>query len=224
VIDRNTPSDPRLQERRGDLVGRSALLFAFVVLIAVGAAGAYILSSRPPAESAGVSASPHGSASPSPVASSPVASSTPTRRPSASPRPSPSEPPAAPTLAVGTPAELLVEGDVVGTVTASAPRYRGRLAGQRAPEGSRFAIVQIDYEATAALSFRTADWLLVDTDGVRHSPAEVQAAGPLGEGDLEAGATASGSIAFQVRSDSDVAAIVLRPEGAASDALAFQVP
>ena len=122
------------------------------------------------------------------------------------------------------PAELLVEGDAVGTVTATAPRYRGRAEGQRAPEGSRFAVVQISYEATAPLSYRTADWIVVDTDGSRHSPAEVQAEGPLGDGDLEASETATGTITFQVPSDADVAAIVLRLEGAASDLLAFQVP
>lgn len=42
MIERNTPSDPRLRERRGDLTGRGALLFTLLLLAAFGAV-AYLL-------------------------------------------------------------------------------------------------------------------------------------------------------------------------------------
>jgi len=223
LIDRNTPSDPRLRERRGDLVGRSALLFALVVLLAVGTAGWYILDSRPSPGSAAASASPAGSSSASPSSSASV-TPTPTPRRSPSPSPSPSAPPAVPISAAGTPADLLVDGQPAGTVTASVPKYRPRLAGQGAPEGRRFAVVQIAYAATAPLTYRPADWLVVDADGGRHPVAAVQPKQPLGEGSLEAGAAASGPVAFAVPANVDVRAIVLRPQDAGRDLLAFRVP
>lgn len=217
MISRNTPSDPRLQDRRGDLVGRNALLFALVVLAAVAAAGWYVLSSRPSTDTAGASASPGGSASAS--ASAPA---TPSPRPSPSPSASPQ--PTVTMSAVDTPADVVLDGQVMGNVTASAPRYRPRLSGQRAPEGTRFAVVQIRYMATAPLSYRAADWLVVDVGGGRHPVAAVQASEALAAGDLEAGATAEGPIAFQVPADTNVAAIVFRPEAAGRDLLAFRVP
>ncbi len=129
-----------------------------------------------------------------------------------------------PISAAGTPADILMEGEVVGTVTATAPRYRPRLAGEQAPEGSRFAVVQIAYEATAPLTYRPADWLVVDVDGGRHPVAAVQPKQPLGEGSLEAGAAASGPVAFEVPANVNVRAIVLRPQDAGRDLLAFRVP
>lgn len=214
--DPNTPSDPRLQERRGDLVGRNALLFALVVLVAVGAAGAYVLSNRPSPDAAGASASPDGSASPSSPGSP-------------SPRPSPSAsvtappPPGVRTVAAGTQTDLMLGGEVVGTVSASAPSYRARVRRQRASDGDRFAVVEIRYSATAALSYRAADWLVVDVEGGRHPAASVQPNEALGEGDLEAGGAANGPVAFEVPADANVRAIVLRPEGG-RDLLAFRVP
>ncbi len=122
------------------------------------------------------------------------------------------------------PADVLVDGEVAGTVTASAPRYRPRTGGEGAPEGSRFALVKIRYDATTPLSYRAADWLVVDADGGRHPAAAAQPNEALGEGDLEAGAAAEASLAFEVPADVNVSAIVLRAPGGGRDLLAFRVP
>ena len=126
--------------------------------------------------------------------------------------------------AVGAPADVLVDGRVVGTVTASAPTYRTRLAGEAAPAGSRFAVVEIRYDATGTLSYRAVDWLVVDVNGGRHEIAATQPSRALGQGDLAAGANVSGRIAFQVPAGANVQDIVLRPEGGGRDLVAFRVP
>ncbi len=125
---------------------------------------------------------------------------------------------------MGTSVQVLVDGAVVGTVTASAPTYRPRLAGEAAPAGSRFAVVEIRYDATAPLSYRAADWLVVTVDGGRHGPAAVQLEEALAQGELGAGANVSGPVAFQVPADANVRAIVLRPPNGGRDLHAFRVP
>lgn len=127
-------------------------------------------------------------------------------------------------VAVGQPAGILVDGEVAGTVTVSAPRYRPRTGGERAPAGSRFALVEIRYAATAPLSYSASRWLVVDAAGGRHPAGAVQPNDGLGEGDLAAGAAADGRVAFQLPADVDIRAIVLRPEGGGRDLLAFRVP
>ena len=109
-------------------------------------------------------------------------------------------------------------------MTAAAPTYRPRLAGEAAPAGSRFAVVEIRYDATAPLSYRSADWLVVDVNGGRHEPAAVQPGNALTQGDLAAGADVSGPVAFQVPAGADVRAIVLRPAAGGRDLHAFRVP
>jgi len=126
--------------------------------------------------------------------------------------------------AVGSPADVLIDGQVRGTVTASAPSYRSRLAGEAAPAGSRFAVVEVRYDATAPLSYRAVDWLVVDVNGGRHEIAATQPSRALGQGDLAAGANVSGRIAFQVPAGANVQDIVLRPEGGGRDLVAFRVP
>lgn len=112
----------------------------------------------------------------------------------------------------------------MGTVTAAAPIYRPRLSGEAAPAGSRFAVVEIRYEATAPLSYSATEWLVVDVNGGRHEPAAVQPSSALTEGDLAAGASVSGPVAFQVPAGADVRAIVLRPAAGGRDLHAFRVP
>lgn len=118
----------------------------------------------------------------------------------------------------------MVDGVVAGTVTAAAPNYRPRMAGEPAPDGRRFAVVRVSYDATAPLSYRAADWLVVDVDGGRHEIAQTQPGRALGQGDLAAGETVSGAVAFQVPAGVNVRTIVLRPEGGGRDLLAFRVP
>ncbi len=63
MIDRNTPSDPRLQERRGDLMGRNALFFAIALLTALALVAGVLIALAPPSSGPGSSPSPLSSPS-----------------------------------------------------------------------------------------------------------------------------------------------------------------
>ena len=217
MIDRNTPSDPRLRERRGDLVGWCAVGFAGLVLVVLAGVAFVLLGGFPGGGGAQASAS----ARPSSVAGrSPSTSAPPSVAPSASAIAS-SPPVVAATI--GTPAQLVFGGQPVGNVTVGPPDYKRRLNGARAPAGQRWAIVPVTYTAFAPFDFRAADWQVVDAAGARHGWALTDPQPPLGAGTLERGASITGNVTFQVPAGVNVAAIVLRTE-AGADLIVFRAP
>jgi hypothetical protein len=218
VIQRNTPSDPRLRERRGDLTGRSALIFAVAVLAVFGAVVLLLPAILPPR-----SAGPGASASASPTGAT-AASASPSAPAPPSGSAAPSRPPA-PSAAVavaGQPAQLVLEARPAGTVTVSVPRDRRRVQRQQPPDGRRWVTIEVRYQATAAVPFSPAHWSLVDAGGGRHVPADVAPRPPLGDGQLEAGGSAAGSVAFAVPEGAQLRAVVLSI--ADRDVLSFRIP
>ncbi len=219
VIDRNTPSDPRLQERRGDLLGRNALLFATALLLIL-AVGAFVLLGGMPGGEA--RATPTVRVSPRSTAT--AVSASPSARPSATAARSaaPTVAPSITTSAVGTPAQLVIGGQPMGTVVAGTPDYRRKLNGTRAPEGQRWVVVPVTYTAKVGFEYRAADWLVVDSAGTRHGWALVDADPALGAGSVDAGAIVTGNVTFRVPVDADVAAVVLR-SATGADLMVFRV-
>lgn len=222
MIDRNTPSDPRLRERRGDLVGRTALLFGVLVIAAFGAVAYLLLEVLP------------GAADPSPSGTLPATPTQASGRPSASPSavatPSLSatatatvqgSPSAAPGT-VGSALELLVDGEPVGTVTVEAPDFPGQVGGVAPAGNRRWAVLRVTYQATTELAYDAADWMLEDEAGRTYGRAGTDAEPALGSGSLEAGDEVSGFVTFQVPTRRDVVGIMLVREG--SDPLVFLVP
>lgn len=219
MIDRNTPSDPRLRERRGDLLGRNALLFATMLLVVL-AVTAFMLLGGLPRGGPGATATVRPSARPSPTLA-PASSSA---RPSVTAPPSPAPTKVPPTTsAIGTPAQLVIGGQAMGTVVAGTPDYRRKVNGARAPQGRRWVVVPVTYTAAVGFEFRAADWVAVDTAGARHGWALKDPEPALGAGSVDAGATVTGNVAFQVPEGADVAAVVLRSE-AGADLMVFRVP
>ena len=221
VVDRNTPSDPRLRERRGDLVGLNALLFAVAVVAAFGLV-AWILLGFLPGSSGGPTGSPSAAASPSATASrtpspSPGGSPTPSAAPSSPATPSPA------TGTVGTPADLVVDDETVGTVTVDGIGFQRRVGSDRAPNGMRFAVVAVTYTASASLEVDPAAWQVETGGGERVDSSDAQPTGALEAGTLDADEEASGGIAFLVPQQGQLQAVVLRSEDG-SDAIVFEVP
>lgn len=223
MIDRNTPSDPRLQERRGDLLGRNALLFATVLLVVLAVTAFVLLGGFPrggPGATATVRPSPRPSATL--AATSPSAPPSATAPASAAPTNMPTNVPPT-TSAIGTPAPLVIGGRTMGAVVAGTPDYRRRVNGTRAPQGQRWVVVPVTYTASVGFEYRAADWLVVDTAGGRHGWAQVDPDPAVGAGSVDAGATVTGNVTFQVPDGVDVAAVVLRSE-TGTDLMIFRVP
>lgn len=207
MIDRNTPSDPRYRERRGDLVGRSALLFAIVLVLVMGTAVFVLLGGMSMIGGLAGSASPSRSPTPS---LSPTPHRTPTPAPTGSPTPAPS--PTAQTSTIGTPATLAVDGQPVATVLVRAPGYPRRVNGDRAPAGQRWAVVPITLTAAVPLEYRAADWQALDASGAGYAWTLNDPPPALGSGTATAGVAVTGHVTFLLPAGSTVAAMVLRDE------------
>ncbi len=230
MIDRNTPSDPRLRERRGDLVGLNAVLFAIVLFAAVGAVGWFVIKSVPagtapsPSPTA-VAQRPTPSASPTPSPSPSTTPVEPTSSPSSSPSPSPtgSNPPTI-TAALGTTEPYMVGGQQVGTVTALSISYTDTVAKHPAPNGQRWAVVKVQYSATAELKYDAFDWEVRDRSGQRHDWAGYDPTPALGSAmTLKAGHQVTGYVSFKVPATTPVRSIILRSSDL-KDLIVFQVP
>jgi hypothetical protein len=202
LIDRNTPSDPRLRERRGDLVGRSALFFIVLVVAAFAVLTWVLLGFLPAGDAtASPSTTPRSTASPS------GASAMPSATVGLSPTPgAPSEPAGA---TVGEPFDIVVDGVTVGTVTVTAPDFRRQVRGEEPPGNRRWAVVEVTYRASAELQYDAAEWSVEDEDGASHEWAGSDPDPPLGSGRLAPGEEITGFVSFQTPARKGILSVVL---------------
>jgi hypothetical protein len=200
--------DPRLTDRRGDLSGFSALLFAGIALLALALVGLVLFLAIPPAGSV---ASPSPSPSPTPTP-------TPTPRPSVSLAASPSAATSprpsitVPTIAVGQRAPLVGEdGTQAGTVAIQATRFARNVGGEPARPAMRYLVARVRYQAREPLRYDRANWVAVDAEGNEHRPREDgDLDSALGSGRLNAGEAATGTVTFEVPRQVPVEMLVLR--------------
>ena len=220
MIDRNTPSDPRLRERRGDLVGRSALVFIVIVVTAFAVLTWVLLGFLPAGDAtASPSVTPTGSTA-SPGGSPNGASATPSAPAGLSPTPGgPSEPAGA---VVGEPFDVVVDGETVGTVTVSAPDFRRQVRGEEPRGKRRWAVVEVTYRASAELEYDAADWSVEDEDGASHEWAGTDPDPPLRSGRLAPGEGITGFVSFQTPSRKDIVSVMLTL--GEDGPIGFQVP
>jgi hypothetical protein len=206
LIDRNTPSDPRLRERRGDLVGRSALFFIVLVVAAFAVLTWVLLGFLPAGDAtASPSTTPRWTAS---AGGSPSgASAMPSATIGLSPTPAASSDPAGAT--VGEPFDIVVDGVTVGTVTVTAPDFRRRVRGEEPTDNRRWAVVEVTYRASAELQYDAADWSVEDEDGGSHEWAGTDPDPPLRSGRLAPGEEITGFVSFQTPARKDILSVVL---------------
>lgn len=230
MIDRNTPSDPRLRERRGDLVGINALVFAVALIIALSIAAFLVLNFVPDS----VAGLPTNTPRPTPGVATPSASTSARPSPTGSGRPAPTPTPirtpdpspsavVAVSTTVGTETPLLIGGDAVGTVTAVTPELRRRIDGTKPPAGQRWAAVEIRLTASQGFDYSADDWLIEDSNGDRHAWAHVDPPPPLGEGRMTIDESVTGWVSFAIPLDVAIASVVLQtPDG--QDLVIFNLP
>ena len=196
-------NDPRLVERRGDLAGLNALLF--VILVVVGfLAAAFLLYTL-------INGSPVVSPSPSPTA---AASHLPSPSASGGASPSPAAPPTVSaslpiTVSLGTPANVVVDGHVVGQATVLSAKYSRSLQGKTAPAGMRYLLVNIKLTATATMAYDENFWSAIDTAGKSYGWRGSDPPPSLGSGSLNPGQVQSGNVTFQVPNKPGIASVVL---------------
>ena len=196
-------NDPRLVERRGDLAGLNALLF--VILVVVGfLAAAFLLYTL-------IKGSPVVSPSPSPTA---AASHLPSPSASGGASPSPAAPPTVSaslpiTVSLGTPANVVVDGHVVGQATVLSAKYSRSLQGKTAPAGMRYLLVNIKLTATATMAYDENFWSAIDTAGKSYGWRGSDPPPSLGSGSLNPGQVQSGNVTFQVPNKPGIASVVL---------------
>jgi hypothetical protein len=198
-------NDPRLVERRGDLSGLNALLF--VILVVVGfLAAAFLLYTL-------IKGSPVASVSPSPTA---AASSTPLPSASSSLSLSPSPSVAATvsaslpiSVALGTPANLIVDGQVAGQATVLSAKFSRSLQGKAAPTGMRYLLISVKLAATGSMAYDENFWTAIDTAGKSYGWRGSDPSPSLGNGSLAPGATLTGNVTFQVPNKPGIASVAL---------------
>lgn len=225
VNGRKTPDDP-LHERRGDLIGRNAILFAVTLLAAIAVVALVLIAYRPSDLTARLSPSASASASVRiSVRPSSAPSGSPTARPS-TPLPSssiaPTTSPSPAQPSVGVRYALAGPAGPIGTVEVSAPISRQRVNGRAAPEGTGWIVIRVRYEATEPISYRASDWQLEDDGGSRNTRHDIDSTPPLGAGQLGAGEVATGTVTFAVPEGRDITAVVLTD--GAQDVVIFRVP
>ncbi len=198
-------NDPRLVERRGDLSGLNALLF--VILVVVGfLASALLLYTL-------TKGSPVASPSPSPTAAASRLSS-PSASTAASLSPSPSVVPTVSaslpiSVAVGTPANIIIEGQVAGQATVLSAKYNRALQGKNAPSGMRWLLISVKLTATSTMAYDENFWSAVDTAGKSYGWRGSDPPPSLGNGSLDAGQTRTGNVTFQVPNKPAIASVAL---------------
>jgi hypothetical protein len=211
-------NDPSVVERRGDLSGLNALMFAVLVIVAFAAAGLVLW-----AIVHGAAGSPGPSAATPAVAAASVSPSLNTSVPT-SPGPTPAGTTAggsavpSPTgpvqVVIGVSVPLTVNGAVVGKVTVLDSTYRAVFGGRVAPKGKQWLTIEVWYEATAPLSYDAADWVAIDGAGNRQSWTGHDPRPPLGKGTLKAGGSIKGNVTFAVAAKLPASAVVLTsPQG-----------
>jgi hypothetical protein len=198
-------NDPRVVERRGDLAGLNALLF--VILVVVGfLAAAFLLYTL-------IKGSPVVSPSPSPTAAA-SRSPSPSASGGALLSPSPSVLPTVPaslpiTVTVGTPANVVVDGQIVGQATVLSAKYSRSLQGNNAPAGMRYLLVSIKLTATATWAYDENFWSAIDTARKSYGWRGSDPPPSLGNGSLNARQTKTGNVTFQVPNKPGIASVVL---------------
>ncbi len=204
---RGLRDDPRLVERRGDLRGLSALAF-LVLLLAGFAIVAFLLLVvvRPGPAAATPSPSP-----------SPTATPRPTARPTPTTAPTDIVPSGPIEVDLAEPAALVQGGRQVGTVTVSSAEFVPTLDGRAPPGGTRWLVVTVEYDATAALDYSASDWFALDKNGKRYPWHGANDPAPaLGTGTLAAGKTRTGTVTLEAPAKLKVRQLVLT-DGAGSD-------
>jgi hypothetical protein len=198
-------NDPRLVERRGDLAGLNALLFVILVVVGFLAAAflLYILIKGSPVVSPSPSSAATASHLPSPSASGGSSFSP---SPPVLPTVSASLPI---TVTVGTPANIVVDGQVVGQATVLSAKYSRSLQGKSAPAGMRYLLVNIKLTATATMAYDENFWSAIDTARKSYGWRGSDPPPSLGNGSLNPGQVQSGNVTFQVPNKPGIASVAL---------------
>jgi hypothetical protein len=198
-------NDPRLVERRGDLSGLNALLFVILVVVGFLAAAflLYTLIKGSPAVSPTPSPTAAASRSPLPSASSSLTLSP---SPSVAATVSASLPI---TVALGTPANVIVDGQVAGQATVLSAKYSRSLQGKTPPAGMRYLLVSVKLTATGTMAYDENSWSAIDTAGKSYGWRGSDPSPSLGNGSLAPGATRIGNVTFQVPNKPGIASLAL---------------
>lgn len=219
VNDRNTPNDP-LHDRRGDLMGRNAILFAVALLAAIAAVAVVLIAFRPqdsvaqpspslsPSPSVRLSSATSGSPTPSPSTPAPSRSIAPTAEPS------PTQP------SIGVPFALEATGGPSGTVEVSAPVPRQRVNGrpQQAPAGSSSGS-DTKRPSRSVTGQQIGSWRTMAGPHTRVTRSKPHR---LGASQIEARDSAEGTVTFAVPEGRGISAIVLTD--GPDDRVSFGVP
>lgn len=199
-------NDPRLVERRGDLSGLNALMFVVLVVVGFLAAAFFLYTLIKGAPATSPSPSPSRTVAthvPSP-ASSAIAS--PLQSALASETFSGSLPI---TVSVGTPANVVINGQVAGQATVLSARYNRTLEGKAAPGGKRWLLISVRLAATGTWTYDENFWSALDTSGASYGWRGSDPDPSLGQGSLNAGQTITGNVTFQVPIKPVIASLVL---------------
>lgn len=201
--DEGVSSEPRLtMGGRTDLSGLNAIMFVILVIVAF-AAGAYLLFN--------FIAIGAGPATPPPSLSAAVVTANASGA-AASESPGPSEPPGQtilPSDAVvndpGEPLNVVVDGNVVGSVTVKELKWPTKVNGASPPAGTLWLTAQVSYDATEGdIAYSSSDWTLIDESHVVIVPSTTQKAPQLGSGTVSDGTKQDGIITYLVPSNTTV--------------------
>jgi hypothetical protein len=199
------PSDqPWTIGGRTELSGLNAILFVILVVVAF-VAGAFLLFSfitigpgratPPPSLSAALAGA--GASNPASETLTPGSSELPeqTTQPSESIINSP-----------GDPVDVLVDGNVVGSVTVNELKWPAKINGQDAPAGSLWLTADVTYDASEGdVTYSSGDWTLIDASHVVIEPSlTTQKAPALTTGTASDGTKQEGFVTFLVPSDTTV--------------------
>ena len=139
----------------------------------------------------------------------PTLAPSPTPAPTARPTPRRTPAPRRTTIEVGLlePAEIVVRGEEVGTVTLRGFKHSTL-------DGDTVLVVKVQYEVTEEFRYSDDDWVARSDDGERYELAEEQLSPALGDGTLEEGDVESGFLTFDVPSQGAADRVIYRPKGA----------
>jgi hypothetical protein len=200
----HSQDQPPLIEPRSELSGTNSVMFAVLVIVAL-VASLYLL-----ANFVRIGPTP---ATPTPAETLAAVAASPSFRPSLAATAEPTEEVPIGTLlpseplfnSPGEPVNVVVGGNVVGTVTVKSIHWPTSVKGTNPPRGTQWLAIDLAYDASEGdISYSTGDWTLVDEQRNVVVPATVQKPPELGSGTLTSGNEKEAWVTFLVPTDQQV--------------------
>ncbi len=197
-------SEPWTIGGRTELSGLNAILFVILAIVAF-VTGAFLLFNFITI-GAGPATPPPSLSAALPTASSSIPASS-TESPGFSGPPGQTILPSESALnQPGDPVDVVVEGNVVGSVTVKELRWPARVNGDDPPSGNLWLTADVTYDASEGdVDYSSSDWTLIDSAHVMIEPSvSTQKAPALGSGTVSDGNKQEGFVTFLVPTDTTV--------------------